>query len=30
MLKYIAKISPEGEIISLSLPQGANNISEGL
>ena len=30
MLKYIAKISLEGEIISLSLPQGANNISEGL
>jgi hypothetical protein len=29
MLKYIAKISPEGEIVSLSLPKGANNISEG-
>lgn len=29
MLKYIAKISPEGEIVSLSLPKGANNIPEG-
>jgi hypothetical protein len=29
MLKYIAKISQNGEIISLALPKGANNISEG-
>lgn len=29
MLKYIAKIKPSGEVFSLSIPQGANNIPEG-